>query len=66
VLELRRFQRVALEPGAETRLRFELARADFGFLDAALQPTVEPGEIEVHLGFSADPDALSSTRFTLG
>jgi beta-glucosidase len=66
VLELRRFQRVALGPGEETRVRFALARADFGFLDAALQPTVEPGEIEIHLGFSADPDALSSTRFTLG
>jgi beta-glucosidase len=65
-LELKRFRRVALEAGAETTVRFELVREDFGFPGADLAPTVEPGEIELHVGFSADPEALRGTRFTLG
>ena len=66
VLELRRFQRIELAPGEARTLRFELSRADFAYLGPDLRPTVEPGVVEVHVGFSADPDQLRSTRFTLG
>ena len=65
-LELRRFERVELQPGERRSLRLELGRDDLAFLDASLRPMVEPGDFEVHLGFSADPSALRSATFRLG
>ena len=65
VLELRRFGKVALDPGKSRPLRFELDRSDFAFPALDLRPVVEPGEIEFHLGLSAAPEALRTTRFTL-
>jgi hypothetical protein len=35
------------------------------YLGPDLRPTVEPGDFELHVGLSADPDALRSTRLTL-
>ncbi len=64
-LELKRFQRVALAPGETRRLRFALSRADLAFLGPDLRPRVESGSFEFHVGLSADPDALQSTRLTL-
>jgi beta-glucosidase len=64
-LELRRFARVELAPGARRTVRFELGPADFAFPGADLEPVSEPGDIEVHVGFSADPAQLRSTRFRL-
>ena len=65
VLELKRFARVSLEPGRRRSLRFELGRDDFAFPGLDLRPIAEPGLIEIHIGFSADPAALRSARFTL-
>jgi len=64
-LELKRFSKVALDPGQSRTLRFTLNRGDFTFPGADLQPTTEPGSIEIHVGFSADPALLRSTRFVL-
>lgn len=64
-LELRRFIRVALEPGQKQLVHFELARDDFAFPGKDLRLVVEPGEIEIHLGFSADRGSLRSATFTL-
>jgi beta-glucosidase len=64
-LELRAFARVPLDPGETLPFRFRLDRSDFAFPDATLRPTVEPGEFEVHVGFSADPANLRTTRFRL-
>jgi beta-glucosidase len=64
-LELKRFQRATLAPGESRPLRFRLTRADLTYLGPDLRPTVEPGMLELHVGLSADPDALRSTRFTL-
>lgn len=61
VLELKRFERVALEAGERRLLTFRLQRADFAFPGADLEPVIEPGEIEIHVGFSADPAALHTT-----
>jgi beta-glucosidase len=65
ILELRRFGKVALEPGQTRQLRLELDRSDFAFPGLDLRPVIEPGEIELHLGLSAAPEALRSTRFAL-
>ncbi len=65
VLELKRFMRVALDPGERRILRFELDRDDFAFPGADLLPITEPGVIEIHVGFSADAAGLRSARFTL-
>lgn len=64
-LELRRFTRVTLAPGATATVGFALLPADLAYLDADLRPTVEPGAFEVHVGLSADPSTLRSGRFTL-
>jgi beta-glucosidase len=63
--ELKRFERLALGPGERRTVRFELDRADFAFLGDDLEPVVEPGEIEVLIGLSADPDQLRATRFRI-
>jgi len=65
VLELKRFERVELEAGGRRELTFRLERADFAFADAKLEPVVEPGEIEVYVGFSAERAGLRGTRFSL-
>jgi beta-glucosidase len=64
-LELRRFTRVTLAPGASASVGFALLPADLAYLDADLRPVVEPGAFEVHVGLSADPGALKVARFTL-
>jgi beta-glucosidase len=64
-LELKRFQRVELGPHDTACLRFELKRADFAFPDPNFQIVVEPGEIAIHVGFSADRAQLRSTVFHL-
>jgi beta-glucosidase len=61
VLELKRFERVALEPGEQHPLAFRLERADFAFPGVDLEPVIEPGEIEIHVGFSAAADELRTT-----
>ena len=53
VKELKRFKKVWLEPGEEKKIEFTLTPDDLSFLDANLQPTVEPGAFEVMAGASA-------------
>lgn len=60
VLELKRFETVTLAKGESRELTFGLSRQDFAFLGRNLEPLVEPGEIEIHIGFAADRDALKS------
>lgn len=64
-LELRRFARAHLAPGASRRLAFTLGRDDLAYPGPDFEPVVESGAIELHLGFSADPAALRSTHVTL-
>ena len=65
VLELKRFERVELEAGERRTLTFSLDRSDFAFLGLDMKPVIEPGEIEIHVGFSADRSALLTTTFHL-
>lgn len=65
VLELKRFETVTLGPGEKRPLSFALERQDFAFLDRNLEPVVEPGEIEIHVGFSADPAQLQKATLRI-
>lgn len=65
VLELKRFRSVELKPGETHEITFRLERQDFAFLDRELKPVVEAGEIEIHVGLSADPAALQTTTIRL-
>ncbi|MET1038685.1 MAG: glycoside hydrolase family 3 C-terminal domain-containing protein, partial [Aeromicrobium sp.] len=50
VRRLRGFERVTLEPGQSTTVRFTLDASDFGFYDNRGEFVVEPGEIQVFAG----------------
>jgi beta-glucosidase len=60
VLELKRFARIALEPGEHGTVRFTLTAPDLAFLDRELKPRIEPGAFELLAGPSADRSRLSS------
>jgi beta-glucosidase len=61
VRRLRGFERVTLEPGASTTVRFTLDASDFGFYDNRGRFVVEPGEIQVYAG--ADSTATLTKSF---
>jgi beta-glucosidase len=65
LLELKRFQSIALGAHETKSVRFALERSDFAFPDQNLRDVIEPGKIEIHVGFSADPAQLKSTSFAL-
>ena len=50
VKELKGFQRVTLQPGQRTQIRFRLGREHFGFYNRAMKFVVEPGEFKVMVG----------------
>ncbi len=54
VLELKSFARVSADPGHRKAIRFQLPTGQLGFYGRDMTYTVEPGSIEVHLGFSSD------------
>jgi beta-glucosidase len=65
VLELKRFETVELAAGERRVVRFSLTRDDFAFLDSNLEPLVEPGEIEIHVGLSADRSEIRSAKLRI-
>jgi len=58
VLELEGVRRIALAPGATGILSWQLPVSALTFLGADLDPVLEPGEFEIHVGESADPGGL--------
>ncbi len=64
VRRLRGFERVTLEPGASTTVRFTLDASDFGFYDNRGGSWVEPGEIQVYAGPSSTATLTKSFRVT--
>jgi beta-glucosidase len=58
LLELKGFQRIALAARETARLEWRLTTDAFRFLGADLEPVLEPGRIEIHVGQSADPAEL--------
>ena len=61
ILELRQFRRLRLAAGASARVAFTLRYDDFAYLDAALQPTLEPGDFKIMLGASSADIRLEKT-----
>jgi beta-glucosidase len=56
VRRLRGFERVTLEPGAKTTVRWKLDASDVGFYDNRGRFRVEPGLIEVYAGNTSSTD----------
>jgi beta-glucosidase len=54
LMELKGFERVALQPGEKRTVRFTLGPDQLSFLDAEMKPVVEPGVFEVYVGASSD------------
>jgi beta-glucosidase len=65
LLELKGVRRIALGAGESGRVNWRLAVASLGYLDAQLEPVIEPGRFEIHVGQSADPGELVSCSFDL-
>jgi beta-glucosidase len=61
VMELKRFRKIALEPGEIKRVEFVLDSDDLSFLDKYLEPVVEPGVFEVMAGSSSRDIMLRGT-----
>ncbi len=64
-LELKGFQKIALGAGERGRVRFRLAAEDLRFLGRDLEPRLEPGAFDIHVGRSAARGALLSARIEL-
>jgi beta-glucosidase len=60
VRRLRGFQRVTLEPGETTSVKFRLGPSDVGFYDEMGNLVVEPGQIEVFVGDSSEAPLAGS------
>ncbi len=52
---LRRFERISLQPGEETTVRFELGPQELGLWDKNMDFTVEPGHLKVKIGAPRPP-----------
>jgi beta-glucosidase len=63
VLELKRFRRVTLTPGARTTVSFELQPADLAIWDIHMKQVVEPGAFTLDAG--PDSVRLKSASFTV-
>jgi beta-glucosidase len=50
VKRLRRFEKIALEPGASRAMQFKLTREDLGHIGADFKPVVEPGAFSALVG----------------
>jgi len=62
VLELKGVQRISLGPGERGTVTWQLPVDELAFPGADLEPVLEPGRFEIHVGQSADPrDFLSGS-----
>jgi beta-glucosidase len=60
VLELKGVRRIALGPGERGDVTWQLPVSALTFLDMDLNPVLEPGRFEIHVGQSADPGGFLS------
>jgi len=60
VLELKGVRRIALGAGQRRNLSWQLPVSALTFLGADLNPVLEPGRFEIHVGQSADPRGFLS------
>ncbi len=66
VKALKGFKRVHLNPGEQKRIIFTLSANQLGFYNRAMAFVVEPGEIELLIGTSADNLPLTATINIVG
>ncbi len=57
-LELKGMRKIALAAHEESRTEWRLSTDTFRFIGPNLEPVLEPGRIEIHVGQSADPAEL--------
>lgn len=65
ILELKGVTKISLQPGETETARLQLPAAQLGFLGHDFEPVLEPGEIEIRVGPSADPAQLTTSRVML-
>jgi beta-glucosidase len=65
VLELKGVRRAALGCGERSRLVWRLPAGALAFIGPNLEPLLEPGRFQIHVGLSAEPGALLSTDIEL-
>lgn len=65
LMELKRWTKVALQPGETRIVSILLDLNDFEFFDRRLSPVVEPGEFEVIVGVNADSRSALRTRIRM-
>ena len=65
MLELKAMAKVRLAPGERRTVTLEVPVQELEFLDADLQPRLEPGEFEVCVGPTAAPLGLLRTTLRL-
>lgn len=54
VKELKRFEKILLQPGEEQEVRFELPAEEMGFYDCCCKYVVEPGEFRLYAGTDSE------------
>jgi beta-glucosidase len=65
LLELKGTTRIALEPGQKGSVRFTLAADDLTLLGPDLRPRLEPGNVELYVGRTAERDTSLKTSIRL-
>jgi len=60
LLELKGVRKIALDPGEEGIVRFDLGASDFSYPGTNWNPVLEPGEFMIFAGMSADPQQMLS------
>jgi beta-glucosidase len=65
LLELKGFAKISLKPGESGTVEMSLPAAELRFLGIDLQPTYEPGEVEILVGPCADRSKLLSGTLRL-
>ena len=65
VLELKGVQKAVLAAGERTDVTWRLPVKDLSFVGPNLEPVLEPGRFEIHVGQSADPSGLLSCAVEL-
>jgi beta-glucosidase len=65
LLELKGFEKIALQPGTEGTISFSLPGAAFRFPGPGMKPVFEPGEVEILAGPAADRARLVSASLLL-
>ena len=61
VMQLKRFERVALKKGERTSVSFRLTPADFEIIGVDYKPVIEPGDFELMIGSSSADIKLRTT-----